>query len=174
MGEQKTDKILRVPSWLNEPYSVLGNPAYRHPSHNTEIVESWRGPVTITTAGNCSCSGTIEQETAAAAGVTDDWVTRVFCGLPSGVRVTRSHQVYAALFDGELYIDFVGVRYNRKVFTGGVRAFDIGNYRYVEQNPRTTSSWAKEARQGKRILWVIRRSDNKYLGRVVEGVLTVL
>jgi hypothetical protein len=167
------DKILRVPSWLNEPYSVLNNPAYRCPTTITSHKrDRWGGPTKSTTAANCSISGTIEQKTPVTT-VSDDVITRAFCGLARGIRVTRAHQVYAALFSGELCIDFNGVRYNRKIFKQGVRCFDIGGYRYIEQNRRTASTWSRMAREGKHVMWVIRLSDNRWLGQVVEGVLTV-
>jgi hypothetical protein len=40
--------------------------------------------------------------------------------------------------------------------------------RYVEQNPNTKSEYADRARAGTRIVWVIRKSDSAYLGRVED------
>jgi hypothetical protein len=43
---------------------------------------------------------------------------------------------------------------------------DHNGMRYVEQNPNSKSEYADRARSGARIIWVIRKSDNQYLGRV--------
>ena len=45
---------------------------------------------------------------------------------------------------------------------------DHAGMRYVEQNPNSKSEYADRAREGTRIVWVIRKSDSQYLGRV-EG-----
>jgi hypothetical protein len=42
----------------------------------------------------------------------------------------------------------------------------------VEQNPQKSSEWAKLARSGRRVAWVMR--DGRYLARVVDGVVTFL
>jgi len=57
-----------------------------------------------------------------------------------------------------------------KSFAGGkVRGMDVGNWRFVEQNPNTKSRWAERARNGEKIMWVIHKPTNKYAARVVEG-----
>jgi hypothetical protein len=43
---------------------------------------------------------------------------------------------------------------------------DHAGLRYVEQNPSTGSEYARRARSGIRIVWIIRKSDSQYLGRV--------
>jgi hypothetical protein len=70
-----------------------------------------------------------------------------------------------------------------KLFGGGrgVRRFARSGLRYVnlkegavlvEQNPKTRSEWAKLAREGHRIAWVLR--DGEYLARVVDGEVVML
>jgi hypothetical protein len=70
-----------------------------------------------------------------------------------------------------------------KLFGGGrgVKRFPRSGVRYVdlpdgailvEQNPKKTSKWAKLAREGRRIAWVMR--DGKYLARVVDGEVVEL
>jgi hypothetical protein len=65
-----------------------------------------------------------------------------------------------------------------KLFGGGrgVKRFPRSGVRYVdlpdgailvEQNPKKTSKWAKLAREGHRVAWVMR--DGQYLARVVDG-----
>jgi len=46
---------------------------------------------------------------------------------------------------------------------------DMGDLRYVEQNPNTRSAYARRSQQGTQIVWVIRKSDNTYMGRIEDG-----
>jgi hypothetical protein len=70
-----------------------------------------------------------------------------------------------------------------KLFGGGrgVRRFSRSGLRYVElehdttlieQNPKKTSEWAKLARRGHRVAWLMR--DGAYLARVVDGEVVML
>ncbi len=51
----------------------------------------------------------------------------------------------------------------------GLNAFVIGNLLFIEQNPKTATKWARLAKKGTKIMWVIDRKLNKYLFRVVNG-----
>lgn len=46
---------------------------------------------------------------------------------------------------------------------------DDQGIRYVQQNPHTSSAYAKRAQAGAQIIWIIRLSDNTYLGRIEDG-----
>ena len=70
-----------------------------------------------------------------------------------------------------------------KLFGGGrgVRRFARSGLRYVkldddmvlvEQNPNKSSEWAKLAREGHRIAWVLR--EGEYLARVVDAEVVML
>ena len=70
-----------------------------------------------------------------------------------------------------------------KLFGGGrgVRRFARSNLRYVkldddmvlvEQNPNKSSEWARLAREGRRIAWVLR--EREYLARVVDAEVVTL
>ncbi|MBV9211223.1 MAG: hypothetical protein JOZ52_11365 [Acidobacteria bacterium] len=70
-----------------------------------------------------------------------------------------------------------------KLFGGGrgVQKFARSGLRYVklaggavliEQNPKKQSQWARLARDGRRIAWLMR--DGQYLARVVDGEVTML
>lgn len=48
---------------------------------------------------------------------------------------------------------------------------DFEGRRYVQQNPNTSSVYAAEARQGSKIIWIIRLLDNVYLGRIQDGTV---
>ena len=45
------------------------------------------------------------------------------------------------------------------------------NFLYLAQNPAKNSQWAAMARAGRKVLWVIRRHDNKYVLRIIDGVI---
>ena len=70
-----------------------------------------------------------------------------------------------------------------KLFGGGrgVRKFARSGLRYVElpdeavlieQNPKKSSEWARLAKEGHRIAWVMR--NGAYLARVIDGEVTML
>ena len=71
-----------------------------------------------------------------------------------------------------------------KLFSGakkGVRRFPHSGVRHValpggaelvEQNPQKSSEWAKLAREGHKVAWVMR--DGEYLARVVDGEVEML
>ncbi len=48
-----------------------------------------------------------------------------------------------------------------------LRRFSIGGYDFVEQNPGKGSRWAEMAREGNRILWVMK--GGSYLAQVRDG-----
>jgi hypothetical protein len=55
----------------------------------------------------------------------------------------------------------------------GVRYIELpGDLRLIEQNPNKESHWAKQAREGHKIAWVMK--DGDYLARVVDGKVEIL
>ncbi len=92
------------------------------------------------------------------------------------------HEEKSAAEQDELTAGRVLVAFE-KLFGGGrgVRRFARSGLRYVllageailvEQNPQKSSEWAKLARGGHRIAWVMR--DGEYLARVVDGEVVML
>jgi len=92
------------------------------------------------------------------------------------------HEEKSAAEQDELTAGRVLVAFE-KLFGGGrgVRRFARSGLRYVllageailvEQNPQKSSEWAKLARGGHRIAWVMR--DGEYLARVVDGEVLML
>ena len=49
----------------------------------------------------------------------------------------------------------------------GLRFFKIEGYSYLEQNPDTGSKWARLAREGAQIMWVMK--GRGYLAQVRDG-----
>jgi hypothetical protein len=52
--------------------------------------------------------------------------------------------------------------------SAGLRFVKIGKYTFLEQNPNKSSRWAKLAREGHNILWVL--MGRRYLAQVRDGV----
>jgi len=50
----------------------------------------------------------------------------------------------------------------------GLRFYEIDGYSYLEQNPDTGSHWAKIAKEGHLIMWVMK--GRRYLAQVRDGV----
>lgn len=48
-------------------------------------------------------------------------------------------------------------------------AVDHQGLRYIEQNTKTKSEYAKRVRAGARIVWVIRKRDDAWLGYICDG-----
>ena len=68
---------------------------------------------------------------------------------------------------------FSGGRGVKRFPRSGIRYVDLGDGAIlVEQNPKKQSRWARLAREGHRIAWVLK--DGEYLARIVDGKLTML
>lgn len=54
------------------------------------------------------------------------------------------------------------------------RSVNIAGYRFITQNPDKDSKFGRLAQAGVQITWIIRLRDNAWIGKVMDGVLTVL
>ncbi len=79
---------------------------------------------------------------------------------------------YKAMF-ADRDVNFRGVKFPLKK-VNGLRRFDVGNLLFIEQNPRKKTQWARMARKGMKIMWVIDIKFNRYLHRVEDGVIKKL
>ena len=65
--------------------------------------------------------------------------------------------------------------YTRQFKGGTLWAVDYKNLRYMQQNPNTRSAYADRAKDGAKIVWVIRRNsggnEDTYLGYIEEGIV---
>lgn len=57
--------------------------------------------------------------------------------------------------------------YMDRTSRSGLRLFKIDGYSFLEQNPETGSKWAKMAREGHQIMWVMK--GRRYLAQVRDG-----
>ncbi|MHA1273157.1 MAG: hypothetical protein ACTSQS_06935 [Promethearchaeota archaeon] len=81
-------------------------------------------------------------------------------------------KIYKAIFEGKKHVNIDGIEYPIKKFSSGIRYLDIFGYRFIEQNRNKKSEWAKKAREGHEIMWVIK--GRRYVARIMDGTYTDL
>jgi len=80
----------------------------------------------------------------------------------------KAQKIYEALFEGKEEVEFEGETYPIETYSpSGVRHVNVDNFQFLEQNPKKDSHWAKKARQGQKILWIMKDWD--YIGQIHEG-----
>ncbi|MBM3292226.1 hypothetical protein FJY84_06070 [Candidatus Bathyarchaeota archaeon] len=76
---------------------------------------------------------------------------------------------YEAIFNNKVLIEVEGRFYNISYTSvQNLRKFNIEGYNYLEQNPEKSSGWAKLAKEGHQIMWVMK--GRSYLAQVFDGV----
>jgi hypothetical protein len=80
----------------------------------------------------------------------------------------KALKAYEGIFNNMETIEIDGYRYHMDYTSiQGLRKYNIEGYNYIEQNPDKGSNWAKMAREGHRIMWVMKGS--RYLAQVRDG-----
>ena len=76
--------------------------------------------------------------------------------------------VYDAIFQGRPTVEIDGEVYSvKRTSKSKVRFIEHDGLTFMEQNPLKSSTWAKEAREGHQIMWVMR--ERQYLARIRDG-----
>ncbi len=76
---------------------------------------------------------------------------------------------YEAIFSNQESTLIDGIEYRlERTPRANLRFFKIEGYSFLEQNPKKSSHWAKLAREGSLIMWVMK--GRRYLGQVRDGV----
>ena len=81
-------------------------------------------------------------------------------------------KIYNAIFEGKKTVEIDDVEYTIKKFSSGVKYVDLFGYRYIEQNRQKKSEWGKKAREGHKIMWIIK--GRRYMVRIMDGEYTDL
>ena len=81
-------------------------------------------------------------------------------------------KIYNAIFQGEISVVIDEVQYPIKKFSSGIKYVDLFGYRYIEQNYRKKSEWGKKAREGHKIMWIIK--GRRYVSQILDGEYTEL
>ncbi len=80
----------------------------------------------------------------------------------------RALKVYHAIFNCQETVEIDGLDYNiGSTSRTKLRGCTIEGLFYIEQNPKKASEWAKKAREGHKIMWVLK--GRRYLARVMDG-----
>lgn len=83
---------------------------------------------------------------------------------------TIALKVHKAIFGEKDKVEIDGEKYKVGKFSkSGLRYVDYDNYRFVEQNPKKNSHWAKKAREGQEITWAISLESGDFVANVHNG-----
>ncbi len=81
----------------------------------------------------------------------------------------KALKAYEAIFSNQETISIDGKEYcMERTPRANLRFFNIEGHSFLEQNPRKSSHWAKLAREGSLIMWVMK--GRRYMGQVRDGV----
>jgi len=76
-------------------------------------------------------------------------------------------KIYNAIFQGEKFIEIDEIQYPIKKFSSGIKYVDLFGYLFIEQNHRKKSEWGKKAREGHKIMWIIK--GRRYIIQIIDG-----
>jgi len=75
--------------------------------------------------------------------------------------------IFNAIFEGKKSAEIDGVEYPIEKFSSGIKYVDLFGYRFIEQNRNKPSEWGKKAKEGHKIMWVMK--GRAYLARIFDG-----
>jgi len=84
----------------------------------------------------------------------------------------KGFKIYNAIFQGQKSVEIDEILYPIKKFSSGIKYIDLFGYRFIEQNYRKKSEWGKKAREGHKIMWIIK--GRRYLVQIIDGEYTEL
>jgi hypothetical protein len=76
-------------------------------------------------------------------------------------------KIFKAIFEGQKSVEIEGIEYSIKKFSRGIKYVDLFGYRYIEQNRNKKSEWGKKAREGHKIMWIIK--GRRYIAQILDG-----
>lgn len=81
-------------------------------------------------------------------------------------------KIYNAIFQGDKRVEIEEIEYPIRKFLSGIKYVDLFGYRFIEQNRNKKSEWGKKAREGHKIMWIIK--GRKYISQIIDGEYTEL
>ena len=84
----------------------------------------------------------------------------------------RGLKIYTAIFEGKKNVELEEIEYPIKKFSSGIKYVDLFSYRFIEQNRNKKSEWGKKAREGHKIMWIIK--GRRYFAQILDGEYTDL
>lgn len=80
----------------------------------------------------------------------------------------KALKIFKKMFSNADQVEIDGDSYSINTYSpSGVKHVDIGKYRFIEQNPKKDSHWAKKAQRGDEIMWILKDWD--YIGQIHNG-----
>lgn len=76
-------------------------------------------------------------------------------------------KIYNAIFEEKKDVKIDDIEYPIKKFSSGIKYVDLFGYRFIEQNRNKKSEWGKKAREGHKIMWIIK--GRRYMARIMDG-----
>ncbi len=76
-------------------------------------------------------------------------------------------KIFDAIFEEKKNVEIDDIEYPIKKFSSGIKYVDLFGYRFIEQNRRKKSEWAKKAREGHKIMWIIK--GRRYIGQIMDN-----
>jgi len=76
-------------------------------------------------------------------------------------------KIYNAIFKQKKSVEIEEIEYPIKKFSSGIKYVDLFGYRFIEQNRNKKSEWGKKAREGHKIMWIIK--GRRYMARIMDG-----
>jgi hypothetical protein len=76
-------------------------------------------------------------------------------------------KIYKAIFERKKSVEIDNIDYQIKKFSSGIKYVDLFGYRYIEQNRNKKSEWGKKAREGHKIMWIIK--GRRYIAQIFDG-----
>jgi len=80
---------------------------------------------------------------------------------------SKGLKIYSAIFEKKTIVEIEEIEYPIKKFSSGIKYVDLFGYRFIEQNRNKKSEWGKKAREGHKIMWIIK--GRKYIARIMDG-----
>jgi len=76
-------------------------------------------------------------------------------------------KIFDAIFETKKIVEIDDIEYPIKKFSSGVKYVDLFGYRYIEQNRNKKSESGKKAREGHKIMWIIK--GRRYIAQIMDG-----
>ncbi len=76
-------------------------------------------------------------------------------------------KIFDAIFENKKSVEIEDIEYPIKKFSSGPHYVDLFGYRYIEQNRNKKSEWGKKAREGHKIIWIIK--GRRYIAQILDG-----
>lgn len=78
-----------------------------------------------------------------------------------------SLKIFKAIFEGKEAVEIENADFTIDQFSRGIKYVDYMGYRFIEQNRYKPSEWGKKAKEGHKIMWVLK--GRRYIARIMDG-----